>query len=249
MHSPHTSLSQIDHRPWSLPNENWAWRQSWYDLAFIHVRVPLESIRDKIPAELEIDTFDGSAWVGIVPFNMVDVMKRGVPSIYPFAHFLELNLRTYVTHEGKSGVWFFSLDTTNLPLVLGGRYLYGVPYHQASMKYSFDNPPHHFYSRRRFSGATLETEFQPQGEIFTAQNGSFEHWATERYCLFSLSVFGRLMQVDVHHHMWPLQHAEGKLIQNDLLSSKGISTHDDSPLFHFSTGVDTISFTPRVLKC
>ena len=100
MHSPHTSLSQIDHRPWSLPNENWAWRQSWYDLAFIHVRVPLESIRDKIPAELEIDTFDGSAWVGIVPFNMVDVMKRGVPSIYPFGHFLELNLRTFVTHEG-----------------------------------------------------------------------------------------------------------------------------------------------------
>jgi uncharacterized protein len=115
----HESLRYLDHRPWPLPTTPWAWRQSWLDLAFIHYRVATSALRTIVPAGLTVQEFDGSAWVGLVPFRMAGVMRRGLPDIPGFSMFPKLNLRTYVERDGKPGVWFFSLDAASWPIVLG----------------------------------------------------------------------------------------------------------------------------------
>lgn len=99
---PHESLPHLDHRPWPLPDKPWAWRQSWLELAFIHYRVTAVSIRQLIPPTLTIQEFDRSAWVGLVPFRMAGVMRRGLPDIPGVSTFPELNLRTYVERDACS---------------------------------------------------------------------------------------------------------------------------------------------------
>src|SRR5262245_4268389 len=125
----HASLSHIDHRPWALPRGRWTMRQSWCDLLFAHWRVPVSALRPLIPARLKIQEFDGSAWLGAVPFRMTGVMYRPLPDLPWISAFPELNLRTYVECDGKPGVWFFSLDATNPLAVWAARRFFHLPYH------------------------------------------------------------------------------------------------------------------------
>ncbi len=106
----HPSLKEIDHRPWPLPASPWKWRQSWLDLAFLHYPVANQELEKRLPAGVELDLYEGTAWLGLVPFMMSGVMRRPFPDMPYFSAFPELNLRTYVVVDGKPGVWFFSLD-------------------------------------------------------------------------------------------------------------------------------------------
>src|SRR6185312_3234137 len=124
----------------------------------------------------------GSAWIGVVPFLMVDVSIRNLPSILPMRRFPELNVRTYVQRGERAGVWFFSLDADCWPIVLGGRSLYGLPYHQAQMTHVESDGAVEFESTRRDGDARFRSSYQPIGDVFRAWSGSFEHWAVERYC-------------------------------------------------------------------
>jgi uncharacterized protein YqjF (DUF2071 family) len=128
---PHPALSQTDHRPWPLPRGPWRWRQSWRDLLFAHWPVPVAAVRPLLPPGLEVDTYDGATWLGIVPFRMAGVMLRPLPDLPWISAFPELNVRVYVTRDGKPGVWFLSLDATRLPAVLAARTLFHLPYHWA----------------------------------------------------------------------------------------------------------------------
>ena len=102
-------LSKTDHRPWPLPSRPWVMAMRWHDLLFLHWPVVPDLIRPLIPQGLELDTFDGSAWIGVVPFRMSGVRPHGFPRFAGLA-FQELNVRTYVWSPGRSGAWFFSLD-------------------------------------------------------------------------------------------------------------------------------------------
>src|SRR5690242_2620878 len=110
-------LNQTAHRPWPLPNLHWKWRQSWNELLFVHYPIPAEQLRKFVPNSLEIEEYDGTSWIGVVPFQMNNVMRRPFPNLPGFSNFLELNVRIYVTLDGKPGVWFLSLDATN-PIVV-----------------------------------------------------------------------------------------------------------------------------------
>src|SRR6185295_16469197 len=99
--------------PWPLPRQPWIMSMQWHDLLFMHWPVPTEALRAFIPAPLAIDTFDATAWIGVVPFRMAGVTPRGVPALPWLSAFPELNVRTYVTLDAKPGVWFFSLDAGN----------------------------------------------------------------------------------------------------------------------------------------
>jgi uncharacterized protein len=117
-----------DHRPWPLPEQRWAMAMRWYDLLFAHWPVKPDVLQPLVPGGLRLDTFDGWAWLGVVPFRMEGVRPRYVPE-RPFAFaFPELNVRTYVTAAGRSGVWFFSLDATSRLAVRAARWWYGLPY-------------------------------------------------------------------------------------------------------------------------
>lgn len=238
----HPALRKIDHRPWPLPSHGWKWRQSWFDLAFIHYRVAPEKIRAFLPAGVCLQEFDGSAWVGLVPFRMAGVMRRPLPDLPSFSSFPELNLRTYVEVGKKAGVWFFSLDADSWPIVFGGRHIYGLPYFSASMQLGHVGGWFSFRSVRRIGSARFAARYRPIDDVFFSERGTFEHWVTERYCLYSFSERRGVSRVEVHHAPWPLQRAEVVVDECSILSSAGISLIEDDPICHFSTGVDVVSF-------
>jgi len=220
------------------------WRQTWRQLAFIHYRIEAAALRALIPDELEIHEFEGSAWIGVVPFLMADVSIRDLPSIVPMRRFPELNMRTYVQKGGRPGVWFFSLDADCWPIVLGGRLIYGLPYHKAQMAHVPEGNVIEFESVRRNGGVRFRSSFRPVGDVFHASAESFEHWATERYCLYSKDHRG-LLSVDVHHQPWPLQKASVVVHENTLLEAAGLNLQEQEAVCHFSTGVEVVSFSPK----
>ncbi len=253
----HHALRHVTHRPWPLPAGGWTWRQSWLDLAFIHYRVPAEQLRARLPAGVRVQEFDGSAWVGLVPFRMAGVMRGALPAMPYFSTFPELNVRTYVEVGGKPGVWFFSLDAQSWPIVMGGRQLFGLPYHYAEMRLGRSGDGNResdgdgdasgwfaFSSVRRGGGARFKARYRPVGGVYLTEQGTFDHWATERYCLYSLAprARGGVVRVEVHHVPWPLQRAEVEVERSDMLSAVGIDPSGEPPVGHFSAGVDAVSF-------
>jgi uncharacterized protein YqjF (DUF2071 family) len=129
----HSSFDHLAHRPWPLPAGRWAGRQSWRDLLFAHWPVPTAAVRRLMPEGLAVDEFEGSSWIGVVPFRMAGVMLRGLPDLPGISAFPELNVRVYVAAGGKPGVWFLSLDATNPLAVWGARTFLHLPYYRASI--------------------------------------------------------------------------------------------------------------------
>ncbi len=124
------------HRPWPLPTAPWIMTQRWNDLLFLHYSLDPELVRAKVPNVLTLDTYRQRAWVTVAPFWINHLRPPGVPSVPWFSNFNEINVRTYVSYDGKPGVYFFSLDASNLSAVWGARVFYRLPYWQASMKVS-----------------------------------------------------------------------------------------------------------------
>jgi uncharacterized protein YqjF (DUF2071 family) len=178
---------------------------------------------------------------------MSGVMRRPLPDVPGFSSFPELNLRTYVEVDGKPGVWFLSLDADSWIVVLGGRRIYNLPYYTAAMRHEQRDGWHCFSSVRRSGSAKFYARYRPIGEIRVSERGTFEHWATERYCLYSISKHSGLARVEVHHAPWPLQRAEVSMEECSILTSAGIAAIDAEPVCHFSTGVDVVSFDQEKL--
>ncbi|HEV8043772.1 MAG TPA: DUF2071 domain-containing protein, partial [Rubrobacter sp.] len=130
---PEEVLGRTGHRPYPAPSGSWAIGMSWRDLLFMHWPVGADVLRLLVPPALSLDTFDGSAWLGVVPFRMIGVRPRFLPSVSPLSNFPEINLRTYVTAEGKPGIWFFSLDAHNPAAVRLARATFHLPYFDAEM--------------------------------------------------------------------------------------------------------------------
>ena len=123
-----------EHRPWPVPARRWDMTMTWHSLAFLHWPVAAESLQASIPEPLVLDTFAGQAWLGVVPFGMSNVRPRWAPPLPGVSRFPEINVRTYVTHDGKPGVWFYSLDATNWLAVRGARALFHLPYYDARIQ-------------------------------------------------------------------------------------------------------------------
>lgn len=245
-------LKLTAHRPWPLPHRPWIMKQEWHDLLFAHWAVPVEVLRPFIPRSLEIDTFEGRAWLGVVPFRMAGVRMRGTPAIPGLSRFPELNVRTYVVRDGKPGVWFFSLDATNAVAVWGARTLFHLPYFLAEMSCAEDGGWICYESHRkhrRGAAASLRARYRAIGDIFNAAPGSIEHFLAERYCLYTADAKGCILRCEIHHPPWPLQLAEAKLQENTMAAAAGIAIADLKPeLLHFSRRQEVVVWAPHVLK-
>jgi len=155
----------------------------WIDLAFLHWRVPADDIRALLPPPLEVDLFDGSAWVAVSPFRMTAVRPTFSPPIPTATDFPELNVRTYVRHGGHSGVWFFSLDAASWIAVLGARSAVGLPYFHARMRERRSSDEIQYECTRRHPGARaaeFRARYRPTGAVYRAEPGSLDYWLTER---------------------------------------------------------------------
>jgi uncharacterized protein YqjF (DUF2071 family) len=237
-------LKHTAHRPWPLPSGPWIMKQVWHDLLFAHWPVEAEALRALIPARLEIDTFGGQAWLGIVPFRMSGVRMRGTIAVPGLSRFPELNVRTYVTCDGKPGVWFFSLDAANRLAVWAARAAFHLPYFWAEMKCEENSGWIEYASlraRREGSAAALAGRYRGMGEIFAARPGSIEHFLTERYCLYTTDGKGRILRGEIHHRPWALQLAEASFQENTMAAAAGITMPDASAeLLHFSRRQDVL---------
>jgi hypothetical protein len=239
-------LRQTSHRPFPLPPQRWTWRQTWLDLLFAHWPIPAEAVRPLVPSELDVQEFDGTSWIGVVPFHMEGVRRRPLPDLPGISRFPELNLRLYVAHQGMPGVWFLSLDAANRLAVWAARRFFHLPYFRARMSLSIAPPVVTYRSARVTTGPAVvfDAEYAPVSAPFTAAGGSLEHWLTERYCLFAQAPDGRLFRTDVHHEPWPLQTARAVIRRNDLFAPHGLTVPGPPPLLHFSRRLDVIVWSP-----
>ncbi len=244
----HPSLAHTRHRPWELPRGPWTWRQSWCDLLFAHWPVPRELLSPLVPPELEVQEFDGTSWVGVVPFRMSGVMRRPLPDLPGISAFPELNLRLYVERDGRPGVWFLSLDAANSLAVWAARRFFHLPYFRAEMKCIAEGDGIAYRSRRHLGGAVLEASYRPTSEPYLAQPGSLEYWLTERYCLYARSPDGTLFRGEIHHPPWPLQKAEAEISRNELWRGHFEAPSGPPELLHFARRIDVVVWNPCPLS-
>ncbi len=222
-------------------------RQSWHDLLFAHWPIAIDALRARLPSALELDTFDGRAWLGVVPFRMSGIRFRALPPLPGMSAFPELNLRTYVRHRGVPGVWFFTLEASSALAVAGARAAFHLPYHRAAMRCEPTGEGLRYSSTRTHRGAAparLEASYEPSGKLFHARAGSLEHWLTERYCLFAATARGTILRADIHHAPWPLQPARARFEQNSLARAHGLDLPDTEPLLLFARELDVLVWWP-----
>jgi uncharacterized protein YqjF (DUF2071 family) len=222
--------------PTGPPSGPWIMVQRWHDLLFAHWRCPLSALRPLVPAALEIETYDDSAWIGVIPFYMSGVRMRAAPPV-PTAHaFEELNVRTYVTLDGRPGVWFFSLDCASMLAVIGARLGISLPYFRASMTMARGGETIAYNSRRwPIAGppARFSATYGGSGASSEPAPGSIDHFLTERYCLYSADK-ERIWRADIFHPRWSFQAAAATIAHNSMIAAAGVSVFDEAPLLHFA---------------
>jgi uncharacterized protein YqjF (DUF2071 family) len=194
--------------------------------------VQAKALAPLIPAGLELDTFGGEAWVGIIAFRLSGIRLRGLPEIPFVSHFPEINVRTYVSADGKPGVLFLSLDTANPLAIALARPWFRLPYYLSQIEFERKKEGIRFTSKRRGCGgcdAMFEAHYRPCGLAFTAPAGGLESWLTERYCYYSPGSRGKIYRCDIHHDQWRLQGAHAEITANTMAQSHGICLPDCEP--------------------
>ena len=233
-------------------------RQSWHHLLFLHWAVPVEELRPLIPPELTIDTFDGAAYVGLVPFTMTDVRPTWSPSVPGLSDFHEINVRTYVHYQGADpGVWFFSLDAANAIAVRLARATWSLPYHFARMALSVgsggaSDARHlgklpaaletdiHYRTERLWPAprpAACSVRYRPTGPVNPAAPGTLEHFLAERYLLYTARR-RHLLRARIHHQPYPLQTAAAQDLDETMLAAAGIRSPGTTAIAHYARMVD-----------
>ncbi len=220
--------------------------QSWAAVSFLHWPYPADPVQRLLPDGLTVETFDGSAWVGVIPLLMYDVRVPGLPGVPWLSRFPETNLRTYVRGpDGRTGIWFFSLDAARLPAVAAARVGYGLPYFWSSMGIR-----HHrsggggdgrddYRCRRRIpgpAGVRCDVSVRPGAGIAGTGRTSFDSFLTDRYRLYARFA-GRIVAADVAHEPWPLRRAVAEWVDQNLTGAAGLPNPTGDPVPHASTGV------------
>ncbi len=209
--------------------------QTWDDLLFVHYRVPVEQLQQLVPDGLEVEEHSASGWLGVTPFAITGLRARGLPPLPLVSSFLELNVRTYVTRDGKPGIWFFSLDASSQLAVEAARRLYRLPYDHANISLR-RRGRRIVYDCSRDDGKAFSTTYEPAGAVFQAQPGSLEHFLVERYCLYTEHA-GRLYRAEIHHRPWPLQPADAQV---DLNTMPPRLSPGNDPLTYYSARQDVV---------
>ncbi len=220
----------------------------WHDLLFAHWPIPVEALRPLIPPGLEIDTFEGTAWLGIVAFRMSQVGPVGLATPPILGRFGEINVRTYVSHGGHHGVWFFSLDAASVLTVIGASAWFHLPYRLAGITCQAGADGSIAYRSQRahpgMGSAGFRARYRPTGPIDPAAAGTLNAFLTDRPSLFSADRHGRLYRGDVQHAAWPLQAAEAEIRTETLIAGAGLVRPATEPILAFSRTLDVVASWP-----
>ncbi len=211
--------------------------QHWRRLTFLHWPYPSDVVQRLLPRGLSVETFDGTAWIGLVPFAIDPVRAPGTPAVPWLSRFPETNVRTYVRRpEGGSGIWFFSLDAARLPAVLAARAGYWLPYFWSSMGLRVEDWRYRYRSARRWPGprgAHCNADIERGHAI---EPNDLEVFLTYRFRLYSL-VAGRLVEALAEHPPWPLFSGRVQALDENVVAAAGLPPPAGEPLVHTSPGV------------
>jgi len=249
MESMHDSVPTIisPGRAWPIPRRPWSVRMIWHDLLFAHWPLLPEALQPLLPPGLKLDTLDGQAWLGIVPFRMTGIRHRWLPPVPGLSAFPELNVRTYVTANGKPGVWFFTLDATNRPAIAGARKLFHLQYRHARITCTTSADGWIDYTSRRrersFPPAEFVARYRPRESQQIIATDLLTNWLTARYCLYSADRQGQVWRGEIDHAPWQLAAAEAEIETNSLVTGLGLELPPTEPLLHFSRRLDAVAWT------
>ena len=254
-------LYKVDHRPWLPPQGPWVMTQTWNDLAFFHYAIDPPVLRALVPPSLTLELYQGVAWLTVLPFWMSNIRPPGIPAVPVLSTMPELNVRTYVTYQGKPGVFFFSLDAGNLSAVWAARLFYRLPYWHAAMKVENkgaksndgSSVPIHYSSRRIHGPSALDGaaefrgRYQPYGIARPARRSSIDHFLVERYCLYAVTN-KHIYRGDVHHLPYVLERCHFEIEKNTMTEPIGLRLPETPDLAHYSAGLKVLIWPPEKLK-
>ena len=235
--TPAQRLAMRD-RPTGFP----VMRQAWSRLLFLHWPMAADIVQKTLPKGLHVDTFEGQAWVGIVPFYMDRIRPVYVPPVPWISWFLEMNVRTYVhDDEGNSGVWFYSLDCNQPLAVEVARRFFHLPYHNARMTARREADRVHYHCQRKGTALpATDYVYRPADDkLRLAEPGTFEFFLVERYLLFSTSRLGRIHTGRVHHTPYAFTDADCQMWSPEPIAQAGLPLPEGAPVSQlYSPGVD-----------
>jgi uncharacterized protein YqjF (DUF2071 family) len=254
-------LYSVEHRPWLPPDANWLLSQSWDDLLLAHFAMDPPTLRRLVPDALTLDLYDGVAWLTISPFCTSHMRPSGIPPLPGISYFPQLNLRTYVTMQGKPGVFYFSVDAANLSAVWFARVFYRMQYWHAGIQISGGTirarrPRErtiHFRSSRLHGPATvhgpatLDVMYSPEDEAERARPGSLDEFLTERYCVYSWNR-RKYYRTEVHHQPWPLQRTSIEIRANSIAEPFGFTLPVKPDVCHFSRSLKMLVWAPEAIR-
>ena len=221
--------------------------QNWHHLLFLHWEVPADALQRLVPPELTIDTFEGKAYVGLVPFTLTGVRPVLTPPLPWISNFHEVNVRTYVHLGGRDpGVWFFSLDASSNIAVAAARAAYKLPYFHSQIEFTATNDPlpaidfdAHRDDEKGTRPANARIRYTPMDGIVTnASPGTIEHFLIERYILYAVDSDHRLHRARVHHQPYPMQRADLLECEETLIWAAGIRRPEEIPFRHYAREVN-----------
>jgi hypothetical protein len=230
----------------AIPDRAWASYQTWNNLLCCHWPIDPAVLRPKVPAELEIDTYHGQAWVSLLPMRMGEIRLREL-AIPGERQFPEINFRTYVTYGGRSGVYFFRIDCEAVIADLGAKMFFHTPYALAEVR--LDETPDGGFSFRShrvltFSPhATFEAVYRPKGPATLCPPGSLVEFQAERYSAFARTITGQIVRGDLIHDPWLVQEVDAEVKENTILSTFGFDLPATPPSIHYAPGVPVVLWT------
>ncbi|HEV8238533.1 MAG TPA: DUF2071 domain-containing protein [Thermoanaerobaculia bacterium] len=239
------------HRQYPAPHSPWVLRMVWEDLLFEHWRIGPDLLKPLIPRGLELETFDGSAWLAVVPFRMTGVRPRATPPLPWLSDFPELNVRTYVTAGGKPGVWFFSLDADQPVAVATARRLFHLNYRWAEMSCERSGNAVAYRSRRRRTGgkpAEYRANYWPLEAMVPTPRGSLADFLVNRFCLYAADKQGTVYRGEIDHPPWPLHEAAAEVTRDTMTAPLGFDLPAKEPLRWFAPRLEVVAWLPERVR-
>ncbi len=241
----HDAIDRIS--PTLEPDQPVVMHQNWHHLLFLHWEIAAEELQALIPSRLTIDTFEGKAYVGLVPFTVSGARPVLLPPVPLISNFHEVNVRTYVHLDGRDpGVWFFSLDASSPVAVEAARTMYELAYFDSAIEFTASEgplPEIAFHAKRAdvrsASPAHAHLGYSPaDGVVSQAAPGSLEHFLIERYVLYAMDSDHRIHRARVHHQPYPIQKAEIRQLEETLIWAAGVRRPDNVPIRHYAREVN-----------
>ena len=227
-------LNKTNHRPWEIPTGNWKFYQEWNDAIFLHYQVDRNELKKLVPPELEVDTFDDKAWISIVAFTMQYARPKYLPSFSPVSNFHEINIRTYVKSQNKSGVYFLSIEGGKKLSCKIAKAVSELPYRYSEIERS----PNKYLSANHRLNDLLDIEFRISDEL--KLKTELDRWLLERYALFHKTKKS-IIKYEIHHLEWPMNNIDIRKLDVNYSRFENLIVGSANQT-HYSRGVKVLAW-------